>query len=154
MKKVKLIAVILMCILLALSLSACVIKHIDDTNGDDDFSVVTIGDADILNGPSNSLSYLRITTRINNTCTVKVDKFSGIDQLEKIVVSSGSKTITIELIVTSGNCRLVLTNNREIVYDFSINGTDSYTLESGTYRLKLVGESAEISMLKYSITSA
>ena len=140
-----------MCLALAVSMSACVFKHIPDTNGDDDFTVVTITDDAILNGPSNSLSNLKVMSHVGFTTTLKIDKFSGVDQLEVIRVTSDSKTITTEMTVSSGNCRLVLMDDKQILYDFDINGTDSYTLEVGKYRLKLVGESAKVDLLKYTI---
>ena len=147
MKKVKVLVVAMVCLMLALSLSAC-IGHIEDTNGDDDFSLVTITDSDLVSGKSNSLTNNSMKTTIGNKTTHKYGKFSGIITLETIRVTTG-KTITTTMSVTAGNCRLVLVKDGQIVYDFNINGSDSVTLESGTYYLRIAGESAKVDSLTY-----
>ena len=151
MKKVKIFALVIVCLTLALTLVAC-FGHIEDTNGDEDFSLVTITDDDLINGRGNFLSNNSTEFNIGGVTTLKYGKMSGVTTLETVFVVN-SKTITTEMTTTSGNCRLVLVHNNEIVYDFNINGSDSYTMQdSGSYYLRLAGESAKVSLLKYSIT--
>lgn len=149
MKKVRLIAVILTCAVLALSLSACV-KHIVDTNGDEDFSIQTITDEKIVSGYKSYLAVGSVSTNVGNKHTLRVKKLSGVWQLGTVTVDNGSVEIKTDMSVTKGNCRLVLVYGNEIVYDFNINGTDTYaTNATGKYDIKLVGESAVIRSLEY-----
>ena len=150
MKKFRLIAAILLLVILTLSLAACDMKHIKDTNGDDDFSLVTITDEDILG--KDKYFALGATNKPNgNGYTVSmIGKFSGVWRVAVLSVSGvGYRTINTDMYVESGNCRLVLVYNDEIVYDFNIRGQDSYRIYSSgsstqNYYLKLAGESAKI----------
>ena len=149
MKKFKICAIILLCMIIALSLSACG-NHIEDTNGDDNFSLETITDSDIESGKTNTVVYSESKMTVGNKTTYKAKKLSGIKKLEDINVNK-SFTITSDMTVSAGNCRLVLLKNSQILQDLNINGSEKLTFESGRYSLMIAGESATVS-LTYTIT--
>ena len=153
MKKLRVISLILICALTLVTLVAC-FDHIEDTNGEEDFSLVTITDEDFIQYSHSLVSNNSVRTEIGNRTKLKIGKISGIDIIEEFsVFGSGSVTISMNMSVTSGNCRLVLVHNEQIVYDFNINGEDSFVAtERGHYYLKIGGESATVSM-EYTIVS-
>lgn len=149
MKKIRIFAIILLCMLVTLSLTACV-EHIEDTNGDDNFSLETITDSDIESGVISTVIEGESKQTVVNKTTYKVKKLSGIKKLEEFDVIK-SFTITSDMTVSAGNCRLVLLKNSKIFKDLNINGSERLTFDGGSYSLVVAGESAELS-LTYTIT--
>ena len=154
MKKVRLIVSALLLVVFALSLSACFL-HIKDTNGDDDFTIQTIDDDEIIQSNKN-IAMGAVTTHVGNDYTVKIKRLSGVMQVADLSLQGiGQAVIRTDMDVKSGNCRLVLVHGNNIIYDFELHGEDSYTVRtSGTYYLKLVGESAKVTKLNFSWTLA
>ena len=132
-----------------LTLTSCA-AQIEDTNGHDDYTLNTLTNEDFFKN-SSITKFGSVTSKINNQATLKVKKMSGIETLEKINLSSGNLTINTNLKITSGNIKLVLIYNEEIIKEFKINGEDSYTgIINGIYYLKIATESANFN-LQYSI---
>lgn len=152
MKKLKIIAVMLLCVLVALSFVACDLGHIKDTNGDEDFSLVTIGDEDILAGGTKYAAFLSTNNTVGDLHSITIQKFSGVWQVATLSLQgNGRAIIKMEACVEKGNCRIVLIHNDQIIHDFNINGSDSYTVNTaGTYYIKLAGESAQITQMDFS----
>ena len=131
------------------TLTSCA-AQIEDTNGNDDYTLNTLTNEDFFKN-SSITKFGSVTSKINNQATLKVKKMSGIETLEKINLSSGNLTINTNLKITSGNIKLVLIYNEEIIKEFKINGEDSYTgIINGIYYLKIATESANFN-LQYSI---
>ncbi|MCH5163754.1 MAG: hypothetical protein J1F36_01920 [Clostridiales bacterium] len=143
MKISKFIAVTIVCALIAITCCGC--GHIKDTNGDDDFSLVTLSEQQIIKGNS-SVSSVSASNQWNNKYNLKVSKFSGVKELKKITLKSGTQKITTDVNVSAGNFRMVLISGGQIVYDFDINGTSSATISEGTYIIKIAGESASFNL--------
>ena len=144
MKISKFIAVTIVCALIAITCCGCD-KHIEDINGDDNFSLATLTEQQIIKNNS-SISSVSVGNQWNNKYDLKVNKFSGVKELKKITLKSGTQKITADVNVSSGNFRMVLISNGKIVYDFDINGTSSYTISAGTYIIKIAGESASFNL--------
>lgn len=150
MKKLRIIALMMLCVLVAISLVACDFGHIKDTNGDEDFTLETITDEDILAGGTKYVAFGSQNLTVGDVHSVTVKKFSGVWQVAMLELQGGSAAVTMDMTVAKGNCRVVLICNDEIVHDFDINGQDTYTVHTaGKYYIKLAGESAEISKMDF-----
>lgn len=87
-----------------LTLTSCA-AQIEDTNGNDDYTLNTLTNEDFFKN-SSITKFGSVTSKINNQATLKVKKMSGIETLEKINLSSGNLTINTNLKITSGNIKL------------------------------------------------
>jgi len=138
---------VLICILLLGSLVGCM-KQIEDTNGDEDFSIVSISDEKICSNVNSYVAFNSYSVENDGFKTVSIKTFSGVDTVDKTVVFNQSLTYNIDLTVKKGNFRLILIKDREIIWEFPLNESSSYTVNngSGIYELKIAGESAEFSI--------
>lgn len=125
-------------------------KHIEDSNGPDDYGLVEVTDQNIIQrdigavgGPSEDWD------SISNTTTYSADKFTGVAEIYGESMIANRLEITVNHAqVTAGNFRLVLLVDDEIVHDFALNELmQSYVLEdvSGYVSLRIAGESAAFS---------
>ena len=126
-----------------MSLFCSCASHIEDTNGEDDCSLCSLTDEDIINGTS-SLSQRSISNRRNDRGSMSVEKFSGVRTVDSINVRNTAETLTCTVNVNSGNFRAVIVKDGEIFADLTIDGTKNSVklTESGKYELKIAGESA------------
>lgn len=123
------------------------LEHIEDTNGADNYSLQKITDEDIINlNLGTKGSFNERTGFVSETVEYSADKFTGVMELYDEYVIANQLDITVNHAqVTSGNFRIVLLVNDEIVHDFTLNElTQTYTLEnvSGYVSLRVAGESA------------
>lgn len=133
-------------ILLILGLAGCG-NEIEDTNGEDDYSLATITDENIINldlGASGSSSS---TTGDSTVTKYSAKSFSGVEELY-VADYLWESDVTIDvtsLIVKGGNFRLVVLVDDEIVYDFDLEEvSQSCELHDvdGTVSVRIAGESA------------
>lgn len=133
---------LLFILLLILLMTSCSSMHIEDKNGEADYSLCELSDKDIIHG--HSTIYQSSYTKTTKTgATVSAKKMSGVSNLKTIKPKGKTLTIYTEFTLTSGNARLVLLEGDKIIYDFNLLGNDSYTisLSEATYNLRLAGES-------------
>lgn len=136
---------LLICILSSLIfiLSSC--SHYIDTNGIEDYTLETLQEKDfyISNRVLEVNSY---TSNKNNELVYRVEKLSGVRVLKAIRPKGVTTTVSVTLEVNCGNVRACLIANQEIVYEFLINDTSTYTIResSDTFYFKIAGESANI----------
>lgn len=120
-----------------------------DTNGDDNYELESITDEMIVK-QNKVLKMLAVTNQESKDGTteisISVGRFDGVEK--EYTFKKGSYTIEIDFTVNKGNARLVICNAKEIIYDFKVNETSQkYELNiNETHYLKLVGESANISL--------
>ncbi len=123
------------------------VEHIEDTNGADNYSLQQITDSNIINMDIGALNYSESTDNITNTTTHYSDKFTGVAEIYRTNIKANRFDITVNHAqVNSGNFKLVLVHNDEIVHEFTLNElVQSYTLENpdGTVSLRIAGESAD-----------
>jgi hypothetical protein len=131
-----------------LILTGC--NQIEDSNGNDDYTIQTISNEDIIKKSSYSALGF-VETNINGKYTKKANKFSGVYKVLSVEANNEKLSISMESSVTAGNFRIVLIKGDEIIDDFELNTTDTITIDNanGTYIVKIVGESAKFT-LKYS----
>lgn len=136
-------------VVLLFVLSGCSFGQIEDTNGDEDFSIQTISEDEIIKG-TNSVSVGRITTSKNNNYSMKVEKFSGVETICTWEKYSSLFNLTTDITINSGNFMLVLTTDKDVIKVFKNNEIDEFLVNtlSGDIHLKIVGESANF-QLKY-----
>ncbi len=122
------------------------IKHIEDTNGADNYNLQQITDYNIINMDIGALNLKESTDSITNTTTYSSDKFTGVAEIYMNNIKGNRFDITINHAqVDSGNFKIVLVHNDEIVHEFKLNELmQSYTLENpnGNVALRIAGESA------------
>jgi len=133
-------------------IAGCSLGQIEDTNGTEDFTIQTFTDSDITSNRSSRTTFNSSIITYNNNTKVKIGKFSGVYELESFKVSNQTLVFNIESSCTNGNFRIVIICDDEIVNDVKINSNETITIENtnGTYSLKIIGESAKISV-DYSI---
>ncbi len=139
MKKA-LLAVLLAAITLAFT--GC--GQIEDTNGEENFDLVTITDQDIIEG-MNVVSFASLRTGSGNKESISVKKLSGVLDLYNGNASGETVRFAVNCDVTAGNARLVVVYDGKIVHEFDLHEQgQSFVLENakGDFALKLAGESA------------
>ncbi|MBR2446750.1 MAG: hypothetical protein IKB28_08840 [Clostridia bacterium] len=130
---------------MCLGLAAC--GQIEDTNGEQDYSLATITEEQLVKGTNSSSKVGFLHTQINDSHTFKVNKFSGVEAIESVRATENTKSITflVECTRKSGNLYVYVRCDGQIVGDFEIGARDDLVLENpapGKYELCVAGESA------------
>lgn len=140
---------ILIMMIMMLSLTSCDFGQIEDTNGDDDYSLCYLTDEDILNSKSSS-KVGSVSSRINNEGTTKAKKMSGVETILNIDEIYETK-LTINFKVEKGNGVVTIVKNNQIVHILKANETKTFILlPGGKYTVKIAGESCQFE-LSYTI---
>lgn len=133
---------------IVLLLTGCGLGHIEDVNGEDDYSLATLTDDNIIN-PTGSTKTSSFYTSMNKMYKVKVKKFSGVEELAEFK-ESYSVSLTVDFKVNSGNGLVVLVKNDEIVKRFEPNTVTQYNLQPYTeYSLRVAGETCNYELKYY-----
>ena len=118
--------------------------HIDDTNGEDDFTLETISKDDMINN-SISASTVSFTKTVGNKTEVTIKKFSGVKSIYKEYSANGEYTFDFDVKCNNGNLAVVLVCEDEIVKEIPINETSSFSYSfDGNFEVKIAGESANL----------
>lgn len=133
-------------LLLIMTLAAsCSSLMIEDTNGDEDSSLATLTDEDILNGYS-SISVNSFKTTSNGVTKLSVKQFSGV-QTVGMIKSGGGTAFKASVELNSGNLEVVLVKDGEITHRIPVNEETEIILDQNSaYELKIAGESADFSI--------
>lgn len=145
------IAIVVVCVVLAFTDD---LEHIEDTNGADNYSLQTITDENIINQDTGAMGLKIHSGVVSDTTTYSSDKFTGVEEIfgENMVANRFEITVY-HAQVNSGNFKIVLLEDDEIVHEFKLNELmQTYVLEnpSGYVSLRIAGESADFT-LEYSI---
>ncbi len=143
----KKIGQILLFLILLLSLTSCV-KHIEDTNGDTNYSLEVITKENMLEGiPTVTLG--RKIVRKNNEYKCSIKKLSGVDELYKGSFRNEDVAVTLSNSIESGNAKIILVYNDIVIKEFMLNSENqiiSLSNTKGEIRIIVAGESAKISV--------
>ena len=94
-----------------------------------------------------ALNLVEADELFNNLPTYKSEKFTGVSEIYTTNIVGNRFDITLyNLWVKSGNFKVALVHNDEIVHEFKLNELmQTYTLENpkGTVSLRIAGESAD-----------
>lgn len=146
------IIVSILLIVLSIMFCSCTATVLKDTNGEDDYSLQTITDKDIIDG-TNTTQFMAVSKTKDGERICSARKFSGVLPVYDAEINANKFSITLSSRITVGNAKLVLVYNDEIVHEFDVNSTDQTAdLEDvhGIVQLKIAGESADYE-LKYSV---
>ena len=126
------------------------IDHIEDTNGADNYYLQQITDENIINLDIGAKNISETKSVLSSLPEYSSKKFTGVSELYRTNMIGNRFDITIyNLWVESGNLRVVLLHNDEIVHEFTLNElSQTYTLKNpkGTVSLRVAGESADFTM--------
>ena len=122
-------------------------EHIEDTNGPDNYSLATITDENIINLDMGAMGLGRSTGILNDGVTFKSKRFSGVERimLTNYILPSDLDIQLAGFYVNSGNLRLVVVNNDEIIADIEPGLFPECRIIglTGTVSLIIAGESAD-----------
>ena len=130
------------------------LKHIEDTNGPDDYTLTTITDENIIKQDMGMVGGIKLHRDIiGSGITFSSDGFTGVYEVlyDNYVLPSDFHLELTNLTVTGGNFRAVIVHDDKIVENLEFNSEDNlfidYLLEdvTGTVKLVLAGESAAFS---------
>lgn len=132
-------------LVICLGLVAC--GQIEDTNGEQDYSLATITEEQLVKGTNSSSKVGFLHTQINDSHTFKVNKFSGVEAIESVRATESTKSIIflVESTRKSGNLFVYVRCDSQIVGEFEIGARDDLVIENpapGKYELCVAGESA------------
>ncbi len=123
------------------------LEHMEDTNGADNYSLQQITDDNIINMDVGALNVGRKKSAVSDTVSYSSHKFTGVtDIFTKNMVANRFDITVNHAAVNSGNFKMVLVYNDEIVHEFKLNElTQEFTLKNvkGTVSLRIAGESAD-----------
>ena len=140
------IAAIVVLVFGGFSLLTSDLEHIEDTNGLDNYRLQQINDYNIINKDIGALNLNESDQLLSSLPLISSKKFTGVADVYTTNVWGNRFDITLYTTeVRSGNLRIVLIHNDEIVHEFKLNElSESYTLEnpSGFVALRVAGESA------------
>lgn len=146
--KYKLFNYVLIIFIFSLLLTGCEYGQIEDTNGIDDYSILTISDKQIKEGPNSRFVKKSNWSTKDNVTTLKIEKFSGIFLLRTTKLTTKTLTYNIESNIEKGNFRIVIVKDNEQIIDVPINSIERVTINNadGKYQIKAIGESAQFVM--------
>ena len=125
------------------------LEHIEDTNGPDDYTLTTITDQQIIDRSTGCLNVKTKTGLLSDMVEFSSDKFTGVYEImyNNYIGSVDVLLNLYDFTVTSGNFKMCVVNEEEIVAVLEPDDMVEYLLEdvSGTVRLVIAGESAEFS---------
>ncbi len=123
------------------------LQHIEDTNGPDIYKLQQITDANIIKMDTGALNLTEKKEIMSDLPHYSSDKYTGVSEIYHDNLITNRFDISLyNTTVNSGNFRIVLVYNDEIVHEFKLNELmQTYTLENvkGTVSLRIAGESAD-----------
>lgn len=140
----KIISTILVAILV-LSLCSCNFGHIEDTNGENDHTLCSLTEEDLLSGSNSFVQNVATKSRVGNKITYKVNKFSGVNTIANEYFSNEAElTIDTCFVLSQGNARIAVIVNGEISCDIPVGeSTTTIAVPADTsVVIRLAGESA------------
>ena len=133
-------------LLIVISLSSCSIKHIEDTNGEEDYSLCHFQKEDIFTYKS-VIKVGSSTKGYNDKLSVSCKKLSGNYLIKEIDNDNNHYGFTIDYKLYSGNAYFVLIKGDRIVQEIIPNKiTTIHTDGNGKLELRILGESCEFEM--------
>lgn len=144
-KLISFIVVVVFLVVFAVWMFSSDLEHIEDTNGAT-FQLQQITDSNIINMDIGALNVSKTKTPLSET-EYSSDKFTGVYDIFTTDIVGNRFDITLfNTVVNSGNFKVVLIHNDEIVHEFRLNELmQTYTLENphGAVSLRIAGESAD-----------
>lgn len=124
------------------------LEVMEDKNGPDDYSLAIITEDNIINLDMGSMGLKKTSGMLSEGITFSSDNFNGVERifLTNFIFSSDFRMDVTNFHVNSGNFRMCLVNDGEIVYDVQPGETFNEVLLrglKGDFELIIAGESAD-----------
>ena len=123
------------------------LKHIEDTNGPEDYTLTTITDENIIKQDMGALNVSKSTGLLNDGITFKSDKFSGVYRVfqTNFFFDSDFLMDVAGFWVNSGNFRMCIVNDGKIIatVEPGMFATCELSDLNGSFELVIAGESAD-----------
>ena len=152
MKKNKLFGIIIAVIVVGVAIFMFMgndLEHIEDTNGANNFALQQITDENIVQKNIGALNVGTKTNSITNMTEIYSNKFTGVyEVLYTNLLGKSDFVLNIyDFKINSGNFKMVVVHDDEIVHTITPENADEFVLEdiSGTVSLVIAGESADFS---------
>lgn len=140
---------LLLIVCMCFSLVACGTEY-EDTNGEEDFTLQTITDEEIINLGTGASGLAYTEKHLGNviySSEYSSKNFNGVEQiyLTNFIGASDISVYIGHMSVESGNFKLVAVNNDEIIHEFDLDtfGETFYFEDlTGSFSIHVAGESA------------
>ena len=123
------------------------LKHIEDTNGPDDYTLTTITDENIIKQDMGALNVSKSTGLLNDGVTFKSDKFSGVYRVfqTNFFFDSDFLMVVAGFWVNCGFFRMCIVNDGKIIatVEPGMFATCELSDLNGSFELVIAGESAD-----------
>lgn len=123
------------------------LKHIEDTNGPEDYTLTTITDENIIKQDMGALNVSKSTGLLNDGVTFKSDKFTGVYRVfqTNFFFDSDFLMDVAGFWVNSGNFRMCIVNDGKIIATVEPGMFATCELSDlyGSFELVIAGESAD-----------
>lgn len=124
------------------------LEVIEDQNGPDDYSLAVITDENIINMDRGSMGLKKSTDMLSSGITFSSENFNGVERilLTNFFFNSDFDMDVTNFHVNSGNFRMCIVNDGEIIYDVQPGEVFTRVLLhdlNGTFELIIAGESAD-----------
>ena len=141
MKKFLIIFILLFCV----TLSSCKLGHIEDTNGEEDFTLSTLTKEDVFTYKSN-ITVGTVTKGYNNSFSFSCQKLSGNYLIKKIDSKNQHYGFTIDFQIEKGNAYFVLIKGEKIIKEIPHNQITTVHTDGGyeDIELRILGESCKV----------
>lgn len=143
---------ILLIILSLLFLESCGwnnLNHIEDVNGDDNYSLNTLTEKDVLSKNPHALFFKSRTTEINKKFKFSCEKFSGVSDITSYNLKNDKKYIFIvNATINKGNGEIFIYKDGKRVasIDWSLNQEIELENFNGKISFRIAGESANMNI--------
>ena len=136
--------------LMCLMLTGCGEEY-EDTNGEDNYKLQTITDANIINleTGSSGLSYEELDLGLLHSSEYSAKNFNGVDRIftTTLIGKSDIRVYIGHMNVEKGNFKMVVINNDKIIHEFDLDTfNEEFYFEdlSGDFSIHVAGESAAV----------
>lgn len=123
------------------------LKHIEDTNGPDDYTLTTITDENIIKQDMGALNVSKSIGLLNDGVTFKSDKFTGVYRVfqTNFFFDSDFLMDVAGFWVNNGNFRMCIVNDGKIIANVEpgMFATCELSDLNGSFELVIAGESAD-----------
>lgn len=141
---------LLIYLLSMLSLASCGfdnLTHIDDTNGEDDISLCSLTEEDLLEKNPHALFNMSSTSSNNNKTTFKCNVFSGVSDIASYTIKEET-SFTVTSLIEQGNGDFFIYQDckRIQTIGFPYDGTILVNNVAGKIHFRIAGESAKMNI--------
>ena len=123
------------------------LEHIEDTNGPDNYALVTITDENIIQQDVGALNVKRTSGILNDGITFSSNKFTGVYEVftTNFLFDSDFRMDLTGFYVNGGNFKMALVNEGEIIATVEPDMFANVELHdlNGSFSLVIAGESAD-----------